>query len=179
MLAPGTSCALPIVVLAAITCCRLAFVVPTHADPQAGHPQRPLPSAPKADASFESEGRLETTQTQRGDAFSLGFGLVLGLALALCPAAPALADPNLANGQSVFSANCAACHAGGNNAVVPDKKLKKEALELYGMLDVERIQYQVTNGKNAMPAFGERLVQSDIEDVATYVLSQANTGWAS
>lgn len=41
-----------------------------------------------------------------------------------------------------FSSPGAACHAGGNNAVQPDKKLKKDALETYGMYDVERIKYQ-------------------------------------
>ena len=45
------------------------------------------------------------------------------------------------------------------------------------MYDVERIKYQVTNGKNAMPAFGERLGPDDIEDVANYVIDQANKGW--
>jgi len=65
----------------------------------------------------------------------------------------------------------------GELAVVA-KKLKKEALTQYGMYDVEKIKTQVTNGKNAMPAFGEKLAPDDIEDVATYVLSQADKGWA-
>eukprot|EP00913_Durusdinium_trenchii_P019906 g18712.t1 len=106
-----------------------------------------------------------------------GAGLLCGIALGLFLAgAPALAA-DLQNGQGIFLANCAACHAGGNNAVQPDKKLKKDALETYGMYDVERIKYQVTNGKNAMPAFGERLGPDDIEDVANYVIDQANKGW--
>jgi cytochrome c6 len=33
--------------------------------------------------------------------------------------------------------------------------------------------YQVTNGKNAMPAFGGRLDPEDIENVAAYVVDQA------
>ncbi|CAE7380697.1 petJ [Symbiodinium sp. CCMP2456] len=103
--------------------------------------------------------------------------LLLGLSAGLAGAKPALAA-DLENGQGIFLANCAACHAGGNNAVQPDKKLKKEALETYGMFDVERIKYQVTNGKNAMPAFGERLGPEDIEDVANYVIDQANKGWS-
>merc|ERR1719375_3117947 len=76
----------------------------------------------------------------------------------------------------LFGGNCAACHAGGNNAVVAEKKLKKEALTQFGMYDIEKIKTQVTNGKNAMPAFGEKLAPDDIEDVATYVLSQADKG---
>ncbi|CAE6945022.1 petJ [Symbiodinium sp. CCMP2592] len=106
---------------------------------------------------------------------SLLLGLSAGLALSK-PESALAAD--LENGQGIFLANCAACHAGGNNAVQPDKKLKKEALETYGMFDVERIKYQVTNGKNAMPAFGERLGPEDIEDVANYVIDQANKGWS-
>ncbi|CAE7612442.1 petJ, partial [Symbiodinium necroappetens] len=102
--------------------------------------------------------------------------LLLGLGAGLAGAPARAAD--LENGQGIFLANCAACHAGGNNAVQPDKKLKKEALETYGMFDVERIKYQVTNGKNAMPAFGERLGPEDIEDVANYVIDQANKGWS-
>ena len=34
--------------------------------------------------------------------------------------------------------------------------------------------YQVTNGKNAMPAFGGRLSDEEIGDVASYVYDQAS-----
>merc|ERR1712113_1018672 len=33
---------------------------------------------------------------------------------------------DLENGEAIFGANCAACHAGGNNSVVAEKKIKKE-----------------------------------------------------
>ena len=95
----------------------------------------------------------------------------------------ALANPALAgdatNGAKIFSANCAACHAGGNNVVNAVKTLKKDALEKYGMNSLEAITYQVNNGKNAMPAFKGRLTDAQIEDVATYVLSQSEKGWLS
>ena len=39
------------------------------------------------------------------------------------------------------------------------------------------VAYQVTNGKNAMPAFGGKLSAGDIEDVAAYVIDQSNKGW--
>lgn len=81
------------------------------------------------------------------------------------------------NGERIFTANCAACHAGGNNVIMPEKTLKKEALETNGMDSVNAITYQVTNGKNAMPAFGGRLADTDIEDVANYVLGQSKKGW--
>ena len=89
---------------------------------------------------------------------------------------PALAG-DAANGGKIFAANCAACHAGGNNVVNAQKTLKKEALKEYGKDSVEAIVTQVTNGNGAMPAFGGKISASDIEDVATYVLSQAESGW--
>ena len=81
------------------------------------------------------------------------------------------------NGESVFTANCSACHAGGNNVIMPEKTLKKDALGTNQMNSVNAITYQVTNGKNAMPAFGGRLSEDDIEDVANFVLSQSEKGW--
>jgi len=80
-------------------------------------------------------------------------------------------------GAKLFSQNCAACHAGGGNLVNAMKTLKKEALEKYDMYSKEAIVYQVTNGKNAMPAFGNRLSTEQIEELAEYVLAQADKGW--
>ena len=90
--------------------------------------------------------------------------------------APAMAG-DAASGASVFSANCAACHAGGRNVVNPQKTLQKGDLEANGMTTSEAIITQVTKGKNAMPAFAGRLTDQQIEDVAAYVLSQADKGW--
>jgi len=91
-------------------------------------------------------------------------------------ATPAMAG-DAASGAKIFSANCAACHAGGNNVVNGAKTLKKDALEKYEMNSIEAITYQVNNGKNAMPAFKGRLTDAQIDDVATYVLSQSEAGW--
>ncbi|MGI2908455.1 cytochrome c6 PetJ [Tolypothrix sp. VBCCA 56010] len=89
---------------------------------------------------------------------------------------PALADA--ASGKKIFTANCASCHAGGKNLVQAQKNLKKEALDKYGMNSQEAIIAQVTKGKGAMPAFKARLKPAQIEDVAAYVLDQANNkGW--
>ncbi|HSF75039.1 MULTISPECIES: cytochrome c6 PetJ [unclassified Microcoleus] len=96
--------------------------------------------------------------------FTVGFGR------------PALAG-DAANGAKIFSSNCAACHIGGGNVVMAMKTLKKEALEKYGMNSLEAITTQVTKGKNAMPAFAGRLKPEQIEDVATYVLSQSEKDW--
>ncbi|BAZ01904.1 cytochrome c class I [Tolypothrix tenuis PCC 7101] len=89
---------------------------------------------------------------------------------------PALAADS-ASGAKVFSANCASCHAGGKNLVQANKNLQKDALEKYGMYSADAIIAQVTNGKNAMPAFKGRLKANQIEDVAAYVLESADKGW--
>jgi cytochrome c6 len=101
--------------------------------------------------------------------------LVIVAVSCLAPSITMAAD--IENGERIFSANCSACHAGGNNVIIPEKTLKKDVLEANGMNSVNAITYQVTNGKNAMPAFGGRLDDSDIEDVANYVLSQSEKGW--
>jgi cytochrome c6 len=84
---------------------------------------------------------------------------------------------DLENGERVFSANCTACHTGGNNVILPEKTLRKDILEANLMNNFNAITFQVTNGKNAMPAFGARLADNDIDDVANYVLAQSEIGW--
>lgn len=84
---------------------------------------------------------------------------------------------DLQAGEQIFSANCSACHAGGNNAIMPEKTLKKDVLKLNNMDNISAITTQVKNGKNAMPAFGGRLADEDIDNVANYVLSQSEQGW--
>lgn len=96
--------------------------------------------------------------------------VVLGLAQ------PAFAA-DLNKGKQIFGANCAACHMGGRNVVNAQKTLSKADLEKWGMNSLEKIKYQVTNGKNAMPAFKSRLNPEQIENVASYVLAQSEAGW--
>ena len=91
-------------------------------------------------------------------------------------ATPAIAG-DAASGAKIFSANCAACHAGGNNVVNGAKTLKKDDLDKYGKNSIEAITTQVNNGAGAMPAFKGRFTDAQIDDVATYVLSQAEKGW--
>ncbi len=103
--------------------------------------------------------------------------LLLGITIfTFAFSSPAFAADTV-NGAKIFSANCAACHAGGRNLVKADKSLKKGDLEKYGLYSQEAIIAQVTNGKNAMPAFKGRLKPEQIEDVAAYVLEQADQGW--
>jgi cytochrome c6 len=54
-------------------------------------------------------------------------GVVAG-AIATSAAVPAFAA-DVAAGEQVFNANCAARHAGGQNVIMPEKTLEKEALD--------------------------------------------------
>jgi cytochrome c6 len=85
---------------------------------------------------------------------------------------PALAltgDPTA--GKAVFTANCGACHtladAGTTGAVGPNLDEANPSTEL--------VVTNVTNGKGAMPPFGESLDAQQIADVAAYV-TQATGG---
>ncbi len=73
-------------------------------------------------------------------------------------------------GEKLFNLNCIACHDGGKNIILPEKSLKKEILAANGMNSLTSITYQVTNGKNGMPAFGGRLKEKEIEEIANYIL---------
>jgi cytochrome c6 len=105
------------------------------------------------------------------------YAAVVAGAMAFVPLAFAA---DIEAGSAVFAGNCAACHAGGNNVIQNEKTLRKEALEQYleGGFKESSIIYQVTNGKNAMPAFGGRLDEEEIQNVAAYVFDQAsNSKW--
>ena len=79
---------------------------------------------------------------------------------------------DLDSGKKIFSSNCNVCHSGGNNIIIPEKNFKKQTLELNGMNDLNSIIYQIINGKNGMPAFGGRLKEQQIREVAHYVIEQ-------
>ncbi|GGA31198.1 cytochrome c6 PetJ [Okeania sp. KiyG1] len=104
--------------------------------------------------------------------------VVLAIAFFVVAVQPPALAADLAHGKQIFGANCNACHLGGKNTIMPMKNLKKEALVKYlkdfEAKGVEAIAYQVTNGNGGMPAFKGRLKPKDIEDVAAYVLDQAD-----
>lgn len=102
---------------------------------------------------------------------------VLGVIILLFSFTETAIAADLVDGAKVFSANCTACHIGGGNVINSAKTLKKEALEQFQMASLEAIKTQVKNGKAAMPAFGARLTADQIENVAAYVLDQAEKGW--
>jgi cytochrome c6 len=76
---------------------------------------------------------------------------------------------NLEKGEKLFINNCTACHLGRNNVIIPEKDLKIETLEANGMNSIEAITYQIRNGKNGMPAFGGRLTETEITQIAEYL----------
>jgi cytochrome c6 len=103
--------------------------------------------------------------------------VLLALAIVTFSFAPPAFAGDAAKGASIFSANCAACHMGGGNVVNRSKTLNKADLDTYGMASLDAIATQVTNGKPPMPSFKGRLSDADIQDVAAYVLAQAEKGW--
>jgi hypothetical protein len=54
--------------------------------------------------------------------------------------------------------------------LLSEKNLRQETLKANRMENIEAIIYQITNGKNGMPAFGGRFKEKDIEKVADYIL---------
>ena len=111
----------------------------------------------------------------------VAFLLILTLAFGVVTISPqiALADAtsNPATAAEVFSVNCAGCHSNGGNIIRGGKNLKQKALKRYGMDSIANIANLVTNGKNIMPSYKDRLSEQQIIDVSAYVLSQAETDW--
>jgi cytochrome c6 len=88
--------------------------------------------------------------------------------------APAEAADNAAK---IFETNCAGCHISGGNIIRRGKNLKMNALKKNGMDSIEAITDIVTNGKNNMSAYKDRLTSQQIQEVASYVLQQAEKNW--
>lgn len=109
--------------------------------------------------------------------------LILLLAIALLSftfISPAVAAET-SKAAKIFNSNCASCHIGGGNILIAEKTLKKEALQKYlkdyDTNSIEAIIYQIQNGKNAMPAFKNKLSEQEILEVAAYVFQKAEQGW--
>lgn len=89
---------------------------------------------------------------------------------------PVAADTTT-NGAKIFDVQCAGCHLNGGNIVRRGKNLKQKALKKYGMDSIDAIANIVTNGKNNMSAYKDRLSEQQILDVSVYVLEQAQKDW--
>ena len=82
-----------------------------------------------------------------------------------------------AGGAEIFNLHCVACHDKGGNVVRRGKNLKQKALIRNHMDSIGAIASLVETGKNAMPAFQDRLSKTQIEAVSAYVLEQAANNW--
>lgn len=105
-------------------------------------------------------------------------GLIVSLtiAIALVYNTPVLAA-DLAEGAKIFQAQCAGCHPNGGNIIRRGKNLKLRALKRNKVDSIESISDLVTNGKNNMSAYGDRLSKIEIENVSNYVLKMAENNW--
>ncbi len=81
------------------------------------------------------------------------------------------------NGAKIFSMECAGCHIKGGNIIRRGKNLKLKALKRNNVDSLEEIATLVTNGKNIMSAYKDRLSEQQIQDVSAYVLEQADKDW--
>ena len=102
--------------------------------------------------------------------------LLLMIVLSLT-AAPSSVATDINQGAEVFQVHCAGCHMNGGNIIRRGKTLKQKALKKYGVDSLEAIAALVTNGKNNMPAFQERLSEAQIQAVSAYVLEAAAQDW--
>ena len=105
----------------------------------------------------------------------LAFLLTIALILTAAPSSARATD--MSSGEEVFQVHCAGCHINGGNIIRRGKTLKQKALKKYGVDSLEAIAALVTNGKNNMPAFQERLSAVQIQAVSTYVLEAAAKDW--
>ena len=81
------------------------------------------------------------------------------------------------NSAKIFQANCAGCHPNGGNIIRRGKNLKLRVLRRNKLDSQAAIVTLVTNGKNNMPAYQDRLTEEEISVVSAYVLERANQGW--
>ncbi len=100
--------------------------------------------------------------------------ITIGLSISL--QFPALAI-NSNNGADIFEIHCASCHPNGNNIIRRGKNLKLRTLRRRKLDSVEAIAELVTQGKNNMSAYNDRLSPQEIQAVSAYVLQQAENNW--
>ena len=102
--------------------------------------------------------------------------LAIALLALLALPIPALAA-DLPSGAKVFEVHCAGCHINGGNIVRRGKNLKLKTLQKNQMDSIAAIAEIVTNGKNNMSAYRDRLTDPQIQEVSAYVLEQAQQNW--
>ncbi len=100
------------------------------------------------------------------------------------PDSPANSPTNLPADQSptvdstrLFELHCAGCHIHGGNIVRRGKNLKLKTLQKNQMDSIEAIAQIITLGRGNMSAYQDRLTPEQIQELASYVLEQAQQGW--
>ncbi len=74
------------------------------------------------------------------------------------------------NGETIFKAKCAMCHADGGNAMKPDKSLKKKDLVKNGLKSKADIVKYLRNPGPGMSKFDAKsLPDKDAGDVVEYM----------
>lgn len=75
-------------------------------------------------------------------------------------------DPQLVEGRDLYSSNCASCHGnsggGGRGPALDAGRMTEKYPDIADQIDL------VANGRNGMPAFGEKLTPDEIEAVVRY-----------
>jgi|SRR5579872_1934686 len=76
------------------------------------------------------------------------------------------------NAEATYKAKCAGCHSPDGSGSTPAGKAMKvrdfHASEVQKETDAELTDI-ITNGKNKMPKYGDKLKDSEIKDLAGYV----------
>jgi cytochrome c6 len=103
--------------------------------------------------------------------------VILTLAIAILNFIAPVSATDLEQGAAIFEANCAGCHINGGNIVRRGKNLKQKALKRNNVDNLATVVELVTNGKNNMSAYRDRLTPQEIEEVSAYVLQQAANNW--
>lgn len=112
--------------------------------------------------------------------FMFGWVARLGIALLFGSIAlPVRADSLTASvpPAALFEAHCAGCHLNGGNIIRRGKNLKLKALQQNKVDTAAAIATLITNGKNNMSAYRDKLSPVEIQALAQYVLAQAQKGW--
>ena len=155
----------PIIALLLTACSASAFVAPVPTTPTSGRFDVATSSTDGAMGSINS-GAARTA------------ALVVALALTLATITPPNANAaDVIDGKKLFEANCAACHAGGQNTIVKDKDLQKDALQKNFAMDAAAIEAYVKDGnvhKGALMFGGTMKSSGDFDNVVSYVLDQAS-----
>jgi cytochrome c6 len=87
------------------------------------------------------------------------------IAVASCSKKSAPAAAAAPDGAAVFSNNCARCH--GAQGIKDSRTPNLQTIPL----DKAHLVNSITNGKDRMPAFGEKLSAAEISAVADLILS--------